>query len=110
MLLLGVASILPALGGGLVVSWLYALSLGGAYGSQQAINAAGNAQYFGRDHFGATQAASFIFGISGAALGPLPFAASMGWTGSYAAVLIGTLLLFLACSGARALAVKHPAL
>ena len=77
MLLLGVASILPALGGGLVVSWLYALSLGGAYGSQQAINAAGNAQYFGRDHFGATQAASFIFGIGGAALGPLPFAASM---------------------------------
>ena len=93
-----------------MVSWLYALSLSGAYGSHQAINAAGNAQYLGRDHFGATQAASFIFGISGAALGPLPFAASMGWTGSYAAVLIGTLLLFLACSGARALAVKHPAL
>jgi hypothetical protein len=47
--------------------------------------------------------------VSRAALGPLPFAASMDWTGSYAAVLIGTLLLCLAC-GAGALAVKHLAL
>jgi len=31
-----------------------------------------------------------LFGIVGAALGPLPFAASADWTGSYAAVLTGT--------------------
>ena len=41
--MLALASALPAFSGG--VSWLYALSLDGAYGSQQAINAAGYAQY-----------------------------------------------------------------
>ena len=51
--MLALACALPAFGGGVAVSWLYALSLGGAYGSQQAINAAGYAQYFGRDHLGA---------------------------------------------------------
>jgi hypothetical protein len=68
MLLLRAASVLPALGGGLAVSWLYALSLGGAYGSQQAIHAAGYVQYFGRGHLGSIRGSSFIFGISGAAL------------------------------------------
>jgi hypothetical protein len=61
MFLLGTACALPALGSGVAVSWLYALSLGGAYGSQQAIGAAGYAQYFGRDHLGAIRGASFIF-------------------------------------------------
>jgi len=83
MLTLALASALPAFGTGIAVSWLYALCLGGAYGSQQAINAAGYAQYFGRDHLGAIRGASFVFGIAGAALGPLPFAASADWTGSY---------------------------
>jgi MFS family permease len=85
MFLLETACLLPALGSGVAVSWLYALSLGGAYGSQQAIGAARYAQYFGRDHLGAIRGASFIFGISGAALGPLPFAASIDWTNSYSA-------------------------
>jgi MFS family permease len=76
MTMLAVASALPALGSGSTVSWLYPLCLGGAYGSQQAIGAAGFAQYFGRDHLGAIRGASFVFGISGAAFGPLPFAAS----------------------------------
>ncbi len=107
MLMLALASGLPAFGSGIAISVLYALSLGGAYGSQQAINAAGYAQYFGRDHLGAIRGASFVFGIAGAALGPLPFAASIDWTGSYAAVLIGCCGLCLAC-GTGAFAVKRP--
>ena len=43
MLMLALASGLPAFGSGIAISVLYALSLGGAYGSQQAINAAGYA-------------------------------------------------------------------
>ena len=101
MFLLAAASGLPAFGSGIAVSWLYALSLGGAYGSQQAINAAGYAQYFGRDHLGAIRGASFIFGISGAA-------ASMDWTGSYGAVLIVSFLLCL-IGGAAAFVIKRPA-
>jgi MFS family permease len=107
MLMLAAASALPAFGSGFVISALYALCLGGAYGSQQAITAAGYAQYFGRDHLGAIRGASFVFGIAGAAVGPLPFAASVEWTGSYAAVLIGCCALCIAC-GAGAFIVKHP--
>ena len=92
---------------GVAISVLYALSLGGAYGSQQAINAAGYAQYFGRDHLGAIRGASFVFGIAGAAFGPLPFAASVDWTGSYTAVLIACCALCIVC-GAGAFAVKRP--
>ena len=107
MFLLGMACVLPAVGSGVAVSWLYALSIGGAYGSQQAIGAAGYAHYFGRDHLGAIRGASFIFGISGAALGPLPFAASLEWAGSYTAMLSGCCVLCLAC-GARAFVMKRP--
>jgi MFS family permease len=107
MFMLAAASALPAFGSGIAVSWLYALCLGGAYGSQQAVNAAGYAQYFGRDHLGAIRGSSFIFGISGAALGPLPFAASVDWTGSYATVLSVCCVLCVAC-GAAAFAVRRP--
>lgn len=107
MFLLGMACALPAFGSGVVVGWMYALSLGGAYGSQQAIGAAGYAQYFGRDHLGAIRGASFIFGISGAALGPLPFAASIDRTGSYSVALVGSLVLCLVC-GAVSLVVQRP--
>lgn len=92
------ATLLPALGSGVAVSWLYALSLGGAYGAQQAIGAAGYAQYFGRDHLGAIRGASFIFGISGAAFGPLPFAVSIDRTGSYSSALICSAVLCVACA------------
>jgi hypothetical protein len=105
--MLALASALPAFGGGVAVSWLYALSLGGAYGSQQAINAAGYAQYFGRDHLGAIRGTSFVFGVAGAALGPLPFAASIDWTESYAAVLTVCCGLSLMC-GAAAFIVSCP--
>lgn len=107
MLLLAAASALPAFGSGAVVSWLYALCLGGAYGSQQAIGAAGYAQYFGRNHLGAIRGASFVFGISGAALGPLPFAASADWTGSYFVALFCSAALSVLC-GAASLAVRRP--
>jgi MFS family permease len=106
--LLALASALPAFGGGVAASWFYALSLGGAYGSQQAINAAGYAQYFGRDHLGAIRGTSFVFGVAGAALGPLPFAASIDWTESYAAVLTVCCALSLMC-GAAAFIVSCPA-
>jgi MFS family permease len=108
MFMLAAACALPAFGSGIGVSCLYALCLGGAYGSQQAIGAAGYAQYFGRDHLGAIRGASFVFGTSGAAFGPLPFAASVEWTGSYSAVLIGCCGLCLAC-GASAFIVRRPA-
>ena len=108
MFMLAAASALPAFGSGIAVSWLYALCLGGAYGSQQAINAAGFAHYFGRDHLGAIRGSSFVFGISGAAFGPLPFAVGIDWTGSYTTVLIACCLLSLAC-GVGSFAVRRPA-
>ena len=107
MLMLAAVCALPAFGSGIVISWLYALCLGGAYGSQQAIGAAGYAQYFGRDHLGAIRGTSFVFGIGGAAFGPLPFAASVDWTGSYSVVLVCSCVLCLAC-GAASFAVRKP--
>ncbi|WP_246666669.1 MFS transporter [Bradyrhizobium guangdongense] len=107
MFMLALASALPAFGNGSAISVLYALNVGGAYGTQQAINAAGYAQYFGRDHLGAIRGASFVFGIAGAAFGPLPFAASADWTGGYAAVLTGCCALCLV-GGAGAFAVSRP--
>jgi MFS family permease len=65
----------------------YAMALGFAYGSLQAINAAVYAHYFGRQHAGEIRGATFVITIVGAALGPLPF----GWAaahGSYARVLV----------------------
>lgn len=107
MPMLAAASALPALGGGSTVSWLYPVCLGGAYGSQQAIGAAGFAQYFGRDHLGAIRGASFVFGISGAAFGPLPFAASADWTGSYVLALGWSCALCVAC-GLASFVVRRP--
>ena len=107
MVMLAAASFLPAFVSGGAVSWLYALCLGGAYGSQQAIGAAGYAQYFGRNHLGAIRGASFVFGISGAAFGPLPFAASADWTGDYFFALVGSCMLCLAC-GAASFFVRSP--
>jgi MFS family permease len=109
MFLLAATTALPALGSGVAISWLYALCLGGAYGSQQAIGAAGYAQYFGRDHLGAIRGTSFVFGIGGAAFGPLPFAASIDWTGSYFVALASSCVLCLAC-GFASFVVRRPAI
>jgi nitrate/nitrite transporter NarK len=107
MAALAAASLLPTIGDGNVVSWAYALCVGAAYGSQQAISAAGYAQYFGRDNLGAIRGTASLFGVSGAAFGPLPFAASIDWTGSYTSALIGSGVLSLGC-GAAALIVRRP--
>ena len=69
-------------------TFAYAMALGGAYGSFQAINAAVYAHYFGRAHAGEIRGVTFVITIVGAALGPLPF----GWAaahGSYFPVLAG---------------------
>jgi len=107
MTMLAMACALPALGSGSTVSWVYPLCLGGAYGAQQAIGAAGFAQYFGRDHLGAIRGASFVFAISGAAFGPLPFAASADWTGSYVPALGWSCVLSIAC-GLASFVVQRP--
>jgi MFS-type transporter involved in bile tolerance (Atg22 family) len=108
MFMLAIACALPVLAAGGPASWLYALCLGGAYGAQQAINAAGYAQYFGRDHLGAIRGASYVFGVGGAAFGPLPFAVSADLTGAYTTVLMLSFVLCLAC-GAAALLIRRPA-
>jgi MFS family permease len=67
-------------------AFAYAMALGGAYGSFQAINAAVYVHYFGRAHAGEIRGVTFVITIIGAALGPLPF----GWAaghGSYFPVL-----------------------
>ncbi|WP_089173009.1 MFS transporter [Bosea sp. AS-1] len=107
MLALAAGSALAAFGGGSAFGWLYALTTGAALGATQAIQAAGYAQYFGRDHLGAIRGVSYAFGISGAAFGPLPFAASVAGTGSYAAVLAGSCFLCAACAAA-AIFVRWP--
>ena len=98
MIILALTSLLPIAGQGTLIGWFYSMSLGAAYGSQQAISVAGYAHYFGRDHLGAIRGASFVFGISGAAFGPLPFAVSMDLTGSYFVALVTSSALSLACA------------
>jgi hypothetical protein len=69
-------------------AFVYAIALGFAYGSFQAINAAVYAHYFGRLHAGEIRGVTFVITIVGAALGSLPF----GWAsarGSYFPVLAG---------------------
>ena len=73
-------------------SFVYAMALGFAYGSFQAINAAVYAHYFGRQHAGEIRGVTFVITIVGAALGPVPF----GWAaaqGTYAPVLLGGAVL-----------------
>jgi MFS family permease len=73
--------------GSTIEAFIYAMALGFAYGSFQAINAAVYAHYFGRQHAGEIRGVTFVITIVGAALGPLPF----GWAagqGNYSSVLI----------------------
>jgi MFS family permease len=107
MITLSLTALLPLAGQGAPLGFLYSLALGAAYGSQQAIGAAGYAHYFGRDHLGAIRGTSFIFGISGAAFGPLPFAISADLTGSYSAAQLASVVLSLACAAAS-LIVRRP--
>lgn len=58
----------PALAGGLV----YAMALGGMIGILQVAHSAGLAESFGTAHIGSIRGVTFVIGVSGAALGPLP--------------------------------------
>lgn len=108
MAFLAGASALPLVGDGLAVAWAYALCVGAAYGSQQAVSASGYAQCFGRDHLGEIRGTASLFGVAGAAFGPLPYAASLEGTGDYRVALAGSAVLSLAC-GAAAFFVRRPA-
>jgi MFS family permease len=88
-------------------SFVYAMALGFAYGSFQAINAAVYAHYFGRQHAGEIRGVTFVITIVGAALGPLPF----GWAaaqGSYAPVLVVGAALCVVAAGANVLTPRPP--
>lgn len=58
----------PSLGGGLV----YALTLGAMIGVLQVAYSSGLAESFGTAHLGTIKGTTFVVGVSGAALGPLP--------------------------------------
>jgi hypothetical protein len=58
----------PALGGGIV----YAAALGVMIGMLQVVHSAGLAESFGTAHLGTIKGTTFVIGVSGAALGPLP--------------------------------------
>jgi MFS family permease len=57
----------PALAGGLA----YAIALGAMIGLLQVAHSAGLAEAFGTAHIGAIKGATFVIGVTGAALGPL---------------------------------------
>ena len=84
----------------------YAVALGVALGSFQALNAAVYAHYFGRSHAGEIRGVTFVITILGAAAGPLPF----GWFsthGSYVPVLAGGAALCLVAAAVN-LVVHEP--
>lgn len=70
ILALSVVSIMaaPTLGGGLV----YAVALGAMIGILQVAYSSGLAESFGLAHLGSIRGTTFVVGVSGAALGPLP--------------------------------------
>jgi MFS family permease len=70
VLALSVVSVMaaPTLGGGLA----YAASLGIMIGMLQVSYSSGLAEFFGLAHLGAIRGTTFVVGVSGAALGPLP--------------------------------------
>jgi MFS family permease len=85
----------------------YAMALGCAYGSFQAINAAIYAHYYGRRHAGEIRGTTFVITIVGAALGPLPF----GWAaarGGYAPILIAGVVLCAVAVVANLIARRPP--
>ena len=93
--------------GSTIESFVYAMALGFAYGSFQAINAAVYAHYFGRQHAGEIRGVTFVITIVGAALGPVPF----GWAaayGSYAPVLVTGVALCVVAAVANLLTPRPP--
>lgn len=68
ILAFSVVSVMTGLGGGLA----YAVALGVMIGTLQVVHSAGLAEAFGTAHLGAIRGTTFVVGVSGAALGPLP--------------------------------------
>jgi MFS family permease len=75
---------------------LYGMTLGFAYGSFQAINAAVYAHYFGRKHAGEIRGVTFVITIVGAALGPLPFGFAAAHGGYFPVLAAGAALCAIA--------------
>lgn len=100
------ACLLMATIGSSAGAFAYAVVLGLALESFQAINSAVYAHYFGRQHAGEIRGITFVITIVGAALGPLPF----GWSsshGGYFSVLVAGAALC-ACAATANLVVKPP--
>ena len=68
ILAFSVLSVMTGLGGGLA----YAIALGVMIATLQVAHSAGLAEAFGTAHLGAIRGTTFVIGVSGAALGPLP--------------------------------------
>lgn len=68
ILAFSVVSVMTGLGGGLA----YAVALGVMIGTLQVVHSAGLAEAFGTAHLGSIRGTTFVIGVSGAALGPLP--------------------------------------
>lgn len=77
--------ITPTLGNGLV----YAMALGAMIGTLQVAHSAGLAEAFGTTHLGSIRGTTFVVGVSGAAMGPLPLLWSP--VGAYWTFLVLTL-------------------
>jgi MFS family permease len=54
--------------------YLYVISLGATIGILQVAHSSGLAEYFGIRHLGTLRGTTFVVGVFGAAIGPLPFA------------------------------------
>lgn len=57
---------------GLVDGLVYAVTLGVMIGMLQVVHSSGLAEFFGIAHLGTIKGTTFVIGVSGAALGPLP--------------------------------------
>ena len=84
ILAFSVVSVMTGLGGGLA----YAIALGVMIATLQVAHSAGLAEAFGTAHLGAIRGTTFVIGVSGAALSPLPLVWSP--TAAYAIFLAAT--------------------
>ena len=97
MIVLASACLLVSFIGSFATAVVYAVALGLALGSFQAINSAVYAHYFGRRHAGEIRGVTFVITIVGAALGPVAF----GWAaghGYFPVLVAGATLCLLAAT------------
>jgi hypothetical protein len=89
----------PGLGDGLV----YAAALGAMIGVLQVAHSSGLAESFGTAHLGNIKGATFVVGVSGAAVGPLPLL----WSPSAAYAIFLALTFCAALLGILSLAARQ---